>query len=108
MAKLAVRAFGSVRDLVGAREMEIQVETGSTIRHALRVLIEKCGKALEDYILDSGTKELRPHIRALLNGQNIDLLEGLETKVNEGDIIAIFPPAGGGEVWSAYSAVSFG
>ena len=96
MPKVTVRAFGAIRDLIGTREIEIEVETGSVIRHVLRVLMKRCGKALEDYIFDPGTDELRPHIRALLNGQNINSLKGLETQVKDRDVIAIFPPAGGG------------
>ncbi|MGC9104615.1 MAG: MoaD/ThiS family protein [Candidatus Methanodesulfokora sp.] len=32
----------------------------------------------------------------LLNGRNIRTLSGLETSVLDGDVIDIFPPAGGG------------
>jgi molybdopterin converting factor small subunit len=32
----------------------------------------------------------------LLNGRNIRLLDWLDTEVEEGDSIDIFPPAGGG------------
>lgn len=96
MPKVVVRALGRIKDLVGSREVEIQVKKGCTVRDTLRLLAEKRGKVLEDRIFDPDTNELRLHIRVSLNGQNIDLLEGLETKVKERDVISIFPPAGGG------------
>jgi molybdopterin synthase sulfur carrier subunit len=99
MPKVVVRALGRIRDLVGSREVEIQVKKGCTVRDALRLLAEKRGKVLEDRIFDPDTSELRLHIRVLLNGQNIDLLEeGLETRVEDRDVITVFPPAGGGKV----------
>lgn len=98
MPKVVVRALGRIRDLVGSREVEIQVKRDCTVRGALRLLAEKRGKVLENRIFDPDTNELRLHIRVLLNGQNIDFLEGLETKVKDRDVITVFPPAGGGEV----------
>jgi len=36
------------------------------------------------------------HFIILVNGHNIMLLEGLETRVGDGDIIDVFPQAAGG------------
>lgn len=96
MPKVVVRSSGRIRELVGSREVEIQVKKDCTVRDALRLLAEERGKALENRIFDPDTNELRPHIRVLLNGQNLYLLEGLETRVKERDVIMVFPPAGGG------------
>jgi len=96
MPEIQVRALGRIKDLIGSREVKIRVRNESTVGGALRFLAKERGKFLEDRIFDPNTNELRPHIRVLLNGQNINLLEGLETKVKDRDVIAIFPPAGGG------------
>jgi sulfur-carrier protein len=39
---------------------------------------------------------LRPEITILKNGRNILFLNGLETELNAGDTVAIFPPVHGG------------
>ena len=96
MARVVVRAFGAIRDLVGSREVEIQVGENRTIKDVLRLLVKKHGKVLEDRVFHPSTQEPNPHIRLLLNGQNIALLKGVETTVRDRDVIAIFPPAGGG------------
>ena len=40
--------------------------------------------------------EVKSDITILKNGRNIVFLEGVETKLNEGDKVAIFPPICGG------------
>jgi len=35
-------------------------------------------------------------VNVLKNGRNIHFLNGLETPLSEGDVIALFPPAAGG------------
>jgi molybdopterin synthase sulfur carrier subunit len=96
MPKIIIRTFGELRDLVGSRDVEFQVDEGRTIDNVIRLLIKKSGKVVEDWIFDPKTKKLRSYIRVLLNGQNIETLDGMKTKVKDGDVISIFPPAGGG------------
>lgn len=96
MTKVIVRALGAIKYLAGSREVEIQVRKNSTVRDVLGLLSKKRGKILEDRIFDSETKKLKPDIRLLLNGQNVASLEGVETKVKDGDVISIFPSIGGG------------
>ncbi|MFQ6081250.1 MAG: MoaD/ThiS family protein [Candidatus Bathyarchaeia archaeon] len=61
-----------------------------------QIVSRKEGEGLRESGFDPDTNELCPHIRVVLNGQNIDLLEGLETKVEDRDVITVFLPAGGG------------
>jgi len=96
MPKVTLRVLGTMRHLVGTREVKIEVAQGNTVRDVLFAVIKRYGKALEDHLFDPKTATLRPSLRVLLNGQNIISLKKLETKVKDGDVITIFPPAGGG------------
>ena len=49
---------------------------------------------LGDRVLDDG--ELRDNIMVLVNGQNIEFLDKLDTDLDEDDRVAIFPPVAGG------------
>ncbi len=40
--------------------------------------------------------ERKSYLAVLKNGKHIQGLNGLETKLDEDDLIATFPPAGGG------------
>jgi len=41
-------------------------------------------------------KQLEAGYIILVNGLNIEHLKGFETPLNDGDLVSIFPPAGGG------------
>ncbi len=41
-------------------------------------------------------EKLKPNIIVLKNGRNIEFQEGINTEINEMDVIAFFPPVGGG------------
>ncbi|MEA1985289.1 MAG: ubiquitin-like small modifier protein 1 [Euryarchaeota archaeon] len=53
--------------------------------------------ALKELIFEDNNQiELRGYINVLINGDNVQHLQGLETAVKLGDEIAIFPPVSGG------------
>jgi molybdopterin synthase sulfur carrier subunit len=39
---------------------------------------------------------LKPGIKIIINGRDIDYLNGLDTQLKDGDVIVIIPPIAGG------------
>ncbi|TKJ29191.1 MAG: molybdopterin synthase sulfur carrier subunit [Chloroflexi bacterium B3_Chlor] len=89
---MRVRIYGTLRPLVGATEVE--VEASGTVREVLQELTAEYS-ALKERVLDDAGN-LQSSINVLVNGRSIRFLDGLNTTVQEGDELALFPPVGGG------------
>ena len=61
-------------------------------------LIEKLDKDFEGYFSEKllESDDIRPGSIILLNGKNVLHLDKLDTKINDGDIVTLFPPSAGG------------
>jgi len=66
-----------------------------TIMTLLSLAEEKTGRTFLDELLDKD-KGLLTGTIILVNGENIRLGQGLQTRVKAGDSVALFSPAGGG------------
>lgn len=93
--KVIVRYFTVLREITGKREEEIDAKKGSTIEDILNFLNMKYGKRFERYIL-SGREHKGLRLLFLLNGQNIEKLDGLRTKLQTRSVLTIIPPVAGG------------
>ncbi|RLF98344.1 MAG: molybdopterin synthase sulfur carrier subunit [Thaumarchaeota archaeon] len=93
MTKVKVLVFVSLRDKVGWSQKEVMVD-GDKIRDLLKSIKSVDGRSLYEIVTENG--KLRPNFLILLNGREISFLNGLNTKIKDGDTISIFPPAGGG------------
>jgi molybdopterin synthase sulfur carrier subunit len=91
---MRVRIFATLRLLVGAKEVEVDVEAGDTVQNMLEKLTAKY-PALSKRVLDD-EGNLQSSITVLVNGRNIKFLDGLNSPIQEGDALALFPPVGGG------------
>jgi molybdopterin synthase sulfur carrier subunit len=84
--------FTSLRALTGVRETQL---IANDVQDLIDQLSERFGEKFREMLLEpNGT--LKPYFHILVNGRHVRLLNGLQTSLSENDIVAIFPPIGGG------------
>jgi molybdopterin synthase sulfur carrier subunit len=91
---MRVRIFATLRQLVGAKEVEVDVEGGDTVRNVLEKLTVAY-PALGERVLDEDGN-VQSSIHVLVNGRSINFLDGLNTAIEHDDRLALFPAVGGG------------
>jgi len=91
--KVKVKFFTTFRQLFGVEAKDIELESGADIEALLHLLCDsrRCSQELFD---PSGN--IRGYVKILKNGRHIEFLDGTHTKLEEGDVVAMFPPAAGG------------
>lgn len=89
---LEVSFFAHLREAVGTRTVDYEVAEGATVGDVLRGLTEEHPDL--DVLDESGA--LRPHVNVLRNGRNVLFEEGLDTPLEDGDEVGVFPPVEGG------------
>jgi molybdopterin converting factor small subunit len=92
--KIAVKIFGLLRRRLRTASMEIEGDE-LTVLAMLRLAESEAGQNFLDELLDRNQGLLTGTI-ILVNGENIRLRQGLQTRVRAGDDVALFSPAGGG------------
>lgn len=83
-----VRVYMTLREKLGWRSREIELGGRKVSFSELLNEISDLKRVLEEFGYEN--------FMILINGRNIRLMEWLETKVSDGDVVDIFPPAGGG------------
>lgn len=91
-----MKTFASVAELVGKREIEVELEKGSTVYDLFQALFRKFGARMEKEIWDPERDAPQAYIKVMLNGRDIDFIRGIKTELRDGDTVAIFPPVAGG------------
>jgi molybdopterin synthase sulfur carrier subunit len=94
-ASIAVQVdfYSTIREVFGDTSRQVTLRETPTVRSLLDTLCT-FREAREKIFDDSG--RLRDDISILKNGRKIVFLDGLDTELTNGDIIAIFPPMAGG------------
>jgi molybdopterin synthase sulfur carrier subunit len=91
-SKVTVRMFTSLRALTGTRETELEA---TNVQDVIDILSERFGTKFSQMVLErDGT--LKSYFHVLVNGRHIRLQQGVQTMLSDGDVVAIFPPIGGG------------
>jgi molybdopterin synthase sulfur carrier subunit len=93
LAKVTVKFFATVREAVGIRSAEMEAQD---IRELIDKLRHQFGRRFVNAVIDSESGELKRFYSCMVNGKRIDLLNGYDTELMDGDAVALFPPIGGG------------
>ena len=91
--RVKVRVFAMFREMIGAKEVTLELDGSSSVRDVLERLCEIYG--IYDKLFDADGN-LKEYVHVLKNGRHINFIGGLAAEVQDGDEIAIFPPAAGG------------
>lgn len=96
--RVSVRFFTSLREIVNKREETLEFPEGEkvTVDTVLKVLSQRYGKRFVDYVYDGKSGEVRGFLQFLVNGKSATNQNGLQTELEDGDVLAILPPVGGG------------
>jgi len=95
---VSVRFFTTLREATGKKEETLEFPKGETVTvdRVLKQLTQRYGRKFVEYVYDAKTGEVKGFLQFLINGRSASSLEGLSTRLADGDVLAIIPPVGGG------------
>ena len=91
--RVKVKFFAAFRERFGVSEKEIELNSKASVRDLLDALCDsnKCRQELFD---DTG--RIKRDVKMLRKGKHIQLLEELDSELEDGDLISMFPSMFGG------------
>lgn len=95
MAKVKVKSFSVIRDVLGAEVVEIDVKEPQTVGGLFDELVRQYGQRFKEKIWDPNTGQIAPFL-IKLNESLIRSTNDMEHEIKTGDEIAIIFPIGGG------------
>ena len=91
--KIKVKFFSILREVFGAEEKEVELRSGSNILDLLNIL---CDSPQRRETIFGDSSEPKTYIQIFKNGKPAQSLDGIHTKLGEGDTVSIFPAIFGG------------
>ena len=95
MARVKVKSFSVIRDVLGAEVIEINVNQPETVGGLFAEMVRRHGQAFKEKIWDPNTGQIAPFL-IKLNESVIRSTTDMDHKIKNGDEIAIIFPIGGG------------
>ena len=96
MIKVKIYTILTLKQILGQREFEVSVQEGSTVRNLLSWMTERWGDKLSPHLFQPEGDRVLSHIRLLVNGRDIQFLNGVDTVLHDGDEFSILPILTGG------------
>jgi MoaD family protein len=95
VAKVKVKSFSVIRDVLGSEVVEIEVNKPETVGGLFDELVRQYGQPFKNKIWDPNTGQMAPFL-IKLNNSIISSTSDIDHKIQSGDEIAIIFPIGGG------------
>jgi MoaD family protein len=95
--RITVEYLGYIRQTLGITQPEsIELKPEASTRDLLVHLSDKYGGPFKKAVYDPKEAALKPYHIIAVNGLMINLLGGLDTKLKDGDRVAVMPVVTGG------------
>jgi molybdopterin synthase sulfur carrier subunit len=91
--KVKVNFYAAFREIFGAEEQYVELNGKARVRDLLDVL---CSSDERRQKMFSESGGLSRNVKMLKKGKNIQLLDELDSALEDGDVVSIFPPLFGG------------
>jgi len=94
--RVKVRALVGLKEVFGRHEFELEVPGRGSI--SVAELLEELAKRYPRFreLYRDPVKALEGDLNVLVDGRNVIHEEGAETRVRDGSLVVLFPPAAGG------------
>jgi molybdopterin synthase sulfur carrier subunit len=94
---ITVKGFLTLSDIIGEQSVEIAEGESVTLMNLLDQLSHDLGEDFRTMVFDTETGKISDHIAILVNGRHYSHIpDKLDTQLQVGDQVAIFPPIAGG------------
>ena len=82
--------------MAGLKEVEIELLDGATVTSLLEELLARFGQPFRRYVYNEATGKPKTYLHFLLDGRDLSVDEGFDTKLRHGQTLAIVTAVGGG------------
>lgn len=82
--------MGVFRSIAGKSRLTIRLRNAAPLREAIKEVVEEMPR-LKRTLIDPDLEDPRPNTLILVNGKEVSVLNGLETKLKDGDEVVFIP-----------------
>lgn len=95
--KIKVEYLGHVKHVIGSgREEEVEIVDDASITDLLMMLSEKYGATFKKAVYERSSADVKPNYIMTVNGYLLNQLDGVKTKLKNGDHVTLLPIVSGG------------
>jgi molybdopterin synthase sulfur carrier subunit len=95
--KVTVDYLGSIKQTLGLKQAEqVKLKDDASVCDLLSLLAEKYGEPFKKTVYEPKGLDLKPYYILSLNGLLLNQLNGIETKLKDGDRVILMPVVSGG------------
>ncbi len=95
--RVTVEYLGYIKQALGVTQAEsIELSSNASTQDLLVLLANRYGEPFKKAVYDPKETSLKPYHIIAVNGLMINLLNGLETKLKDGDRVVVMPVVTGG------------
>ena len=94
--QVKIRLFDRLRDASGKSSLSEDMQENSALHELVEKIATERGTEFGKLLLDPTTKMILPNVNILVNGRHNRFINGLNTRLKEGDLVDIMTAMSGG------------